>query len=219
MLAARLKAAKVSAASVSVLRAGAVTQKNESSGGSVSVAVPSHSPGDYLYMCLTVNSISFVTSIPAGWTLLGKVTATPERLGVYYKIASSSEPASYTWGIAAAYALVSFAVGNVSSQTLGTIAVSGGIDNSVSVSAVTTYNNGLLFLMSCADNVGSVTARSATNYTMTQQAEIVGTSLAGSSAFAVNTAPANTSGNSSGTGSVTISSPTGLAAVFLAVGP
>ena len=221
MLSQRLKGARIAAAGATpVLRSPAVTRFSDTlAAATFSLNVPSHSPGDYLYVFLTVNAAAFVTSIPAGWTLLGSATATAERLGVYYKVASGSEPASYSWTVANAYAVVSFAVGNVVSQTLGTIGVSGGTAFNVSVPAVTTYSNGLLFMLACIDNTGTVTSYTSPNYTFTQRASVGGSSNAGTSAFAVNTTPTTTSGNSSGTGDCSISVGNGLAAVFLAVGP
>lgn len=39
-----------------------------------------------------------INSVPSGWTLLGSQTANSDKYYLYYKVAGSSEPSSYTWG-------------------------------------------------------------------------------------------------------------------------
>lgn len=201
---------------IPTLRSGFTTSINDTTSPSTfNLDVPVHNTGDYLYVFLTVNTGTFITSVPAGWTLLGSATGTAERIGVYYKVASGSEPASYSWTAASGHAAISFSVGNVGQQTLGTIGVSGGTDTSVSVPAVTTYNNGLVFMLACIDNAGDFVSYTSSNYTFTQQGTLIGAVNAGSCGFAVS---GKSAGDSSGTGTCTIDTANGLAAVFLAVG-
>lgn len=52
---------------------------------------------DLLLAWLLVESTSVVTTAPAGWTLLQTATVTGMRASLYMKLASASEPATYTW--------------------------------------------------------------------------------------------------------------------------
>jgi hypothetical protein len=54
-------------------------------------------PGDLLVSCLTLTGGS-VTAAPAGWSPIASVTgASNPRVFGYYKVATASEPADYTW--------------------------------------------------------------------------------------------------------------------------
>lgn len=66
--------------------------------GARTIAKPSGTAaGDVLVSCLTLTSGS-VTAAPAGWTRFVAVTgaASPKVYG-YYKVATGSEPTSYSW--------------------------------------------------------------------------------------------------------------------------
>jgi hypothetical protein len=53
--------------------------------------------GDVLVSCVSLDG-GIVGGVPAGWTPLAEVTALPNpRVYGYYKVATSSEPASYSW--------------------------------------------------------------------------------------------------------------------------
>ena len=73
---------------------------NTAAGTTLTVPKPANvAQGDLLVSCLSLNGGSITTTgAPAGWTRLAAVTtiANPKVYG-YYKVATASESASYSW--------------------------------------------------------------------------------------------------------------------------
>lgn len=183
--------------------------------------VPTHKANDLLFVIVTVNAVGFVTTIPSGWVEVGKTTAAAERLGVYYKLASGSEPASYNWVVAAQSALLSFSVRYATTYSIGAFATGAG--STSSLNAVTTYTNGRIIACAGIDNFGQATSVATTSnskFTFPSGNIINGNTLTsgliGNVAIAINAQA--TDGLTSGTSTVTMNSSQGLATVFLAVG-
>ncbi len=90
-----------------IARASTSTVVNTTATNVVSVATPSQTQsGDVLVACLALNGGNVASSgVPSGWQPLASVTAisNPHVFG-YYKVASSSEPASYSWNLASSVA-------------------------------------------------------------------------------------------------------------------
>lgn len=84
--------------------------RSTESSGTLTLNVPTHTAGDIMFACFSVNNASTVTSAPSGWTEVVNYTAVNARLTIYTKEASGSEPASYDWGVANATAAISFSV-------------------------------------------------------------------------------------------------------------
>jgi Concanavalin A-like lectin/glucanases superfamily len=82
----------------------ASTQTNGGSSASVTCNAPvSIASGDLMIAHFDfADEAQAVTAVPTGWNLLSNSgTATSHRTRVYYKIATGSEPASYTWTMSA----------------------------------------------------------------------------------------------------------------------
>ncbi|BCW65726.1 hypothetical protein NicSoilB4_04890 [Arthrobacter sp. NicSoilB4] len=73
---------------------------NTTAGTTLTIPKPANvAPGDLLVSCLALNGGSITTTgVPAGWTRLAAVTtiANPKVYG-YYKVATASESAGYSW--------------------------------------------------------------------------------------------------------------------------
>jgi hypothetical protein len=91
----------------SIIRESVTTTVNTTASTTVSVTKPAGTvAGNVLVSCLALNGGSVAgTGVPAGWTPLASVTAqaNPKVFG-YYKVATASEPASYTWMLASSVA-------------------------------------------------------------------------------------------------------------------
>lgn len=184
--------------------------------GTLVVDVPTHQANDLLFVAFTVNSSSFVTSVPSGWIEVGKITATAERLGLYYKLASSSEPASYNWTVAAQAAALSFSVRNATNYRISTFSTT--TTNTGTINSVTTYSGGILIPLVGVDNEGVLSSVTNSTYTF---GSIVSSGVSGTLSGSANLAVSatTTDGSASGTSTGTISTSEGFAAVMLAVGP
>ncbi len=71
--------------------------------GSLSIAKPTGTTsGDILITAVSVRSSTATITAPSGWTTIQTVlntNNTSTRLSVYYKVATGSEPSSYTWTV------------------------------------------------------------------------------------------------------------------------
>jgi hypothetical protein len=184
--------------------------------GTLTVDVPTHQANDLLFLAITVNNSSFVTSVPSGWVEVGKEIATAERLGLYYKLASSSEPASYNWTVAGEAAALSFSVRNATNYRISTFSTT--TTNTGTINSVTTYSGGILIPLVGVDNTGTLSSVTNGTYTF---GSIVSSGSSGSFSGSANLAVSTTTtdGSASGTSTGTISVSNGFAAVMLAVGP
>jgi hypothetical protein len=76
-------------------------------GSTLSIAVPSGTVlGDVMVAAISVAPSSVPITAPAGWTLIQGVTqasGNSNRVSTFYRVATASEPASYTWGLATAF--------------------------------------------------------------------------------------------------------------------
>ena len=90
-----------------ITRESVSTTVNTTASSTVSVTKPAGTvAGNVLVSCLALNGGSVAgTGVPAGWTPVASVTAqaNPKVFG-YYKVATASEPASYTWTLASSVA-------------------------------------------------------------------------------------------------------------------
>jgi len=189
--------------------------RSTSGSGILTLNVPAHQVNCLLFVAFTINSSSFVTGIPSGWTEVGKETATAERLGLYYKLASDSEPASYNWTVAAEAAAISFSVKDATKYRISTFSTATG--STGTINSVEAYTNGMLIALVGIDNTGTLNSVSNNTFNFSNIASSgAGGSFSGSANLASTTTP--TSGVASGTSSVTISTSNGFAAVMLAVG-
>jgi len=184
--------------------------------GTLVINTPTHQEGDLLFLAITVNGSAFVTGVPSGWIEVGKTTAAAERLGLYYKLASSSEPASYTWTVAVSAAALSFSVRNATNYQISTFSTTG--TSTGTINSVTTYSGGILIPLVGVDNFGTLSSVTNGTYTF---GSIVSSGSNGSTTGSANLAVSTTTtdGSASGTSTGTISTGEGFAAVMLAVGP
>jgi hypothetical protein len=123
--------------------------------------------GDVLVSCVSLNGGS-IGAAPAGWTLLESVTAVanPKVYG-YSKVATSSEPASYSWTTSSttsggSITRYSGASGLDTSATSATSPPSGGTASSGSVPGVTTTTSNAMLVGCMSVNSSSVTLTSPT---------------------------------------------------------
>lgn len=190
--------------------------RSTSGSGTLTVNVPTHQANDLLFLAVTVNNASFVTSVPSGWTEVGKTTDQAERLGLYYRLASYSEPASYNWTVAAEAAALSFSVRNATNYQISTFSTT--TTNTGTINSVTTYSGGILIPLVGVDNTGTLSSVTNGTYTF---GSIVSSGSSGSFSGSTNLAVSTTTtdGSASGTSTGTISTSEGFAAVMLAVGP
>ena len=90
-----------------VVRESVSTTVNTTASSTVSVTKPAGTvAGNVLVSCLALNGGSVAgTGTPVGWTRIASITtqANPKVFG-YYKVATASEPASYTWTLASSVA-------------------------------------------------------------------------------------------------------------------
>jgi hypothetical protein len=83
----------------------AITSTNYSNASQISIATPSPiAAGDVLLGQITFSGGSSTSiTAPSGWTLIDRQdNGTAVSQAIYYKVATSSEPASYTWTLSAA---------------------------------------------------------------------------------------------------------------------
>jgi hypothetical protein len=123
--------------------------------------------GDVLVSCVSLNGGS-IGAAPAGWTLLESVTAVanPKVYG-YSKVATGSEPASYSWTTSSttsggSITRYSGASGLDTSATSATSPPSGGTASSGSVPGVTTTTPNAMLVGCMSVNSSSVTLTSPT---------------------------------------------------------
>lgn len=92
-------------------------------GGSLVIPVPAGTiAGDVMIATLATRPSGSSFSAPSGWTSFADTTQTNDvtaRMTSYWRVATASEPSSYTWGFS----------GSVSSGAVGTIASFSGVDN------------------------------------------------------------------------------------------
>jgi hypothetical protein len=97
--------------------------------------------GDLLVSCVCLTGVS-VSAAPAGWTPIASVTgASNPRVFGYFKVATSSEPANYTWTLASSQtgsAGIARYSGASGLDTTATTAASATAATSGTVPAVTT---------------------------------------------------------------------------------
>jgi myo-inositol-hexaphosphate 3-phosphohydrolase len=129
--------------------------------------------GDVLVGCvsLTGGTISATTGVPAGWTPLAAVTslANPKVYG-YYKLATTSEPADYTWATSSTTsggAIVRYS--GASGVDISAKSAYGSAASSGSVPGVTTTTPSAMLVGCMSVNSTSVTLTSPTG--MSQAAE------------------------------------------------
>lgn len=65
---------------------------------SLACSKPTNTAEGDLMIAAVTSEAQYSNNVPSGWTEIGKNSSS---FAVYYKIAGSSEPASYTWGFAA----------------------------------------------------------------------------------------------------------------------
>jgi hypothetical protein len=72
------------------------------SSASVVVPVPTGTAANDLMLCFLKNNPDGPNSVPSGWAELGSLTSLSRNWAFYWKLATGSEPADYTWGYAVA---------------------------------------------------------------------------------------------------------------------
>ena len=65
----------------------------------ISCNVPTGTTQNDIMFALVSMYSNTVRSVPTGWSTLGSYTSSSDKYYLYYKIAGSSEPSSYTWGV------------------------------------------------------------------------------------------------------------------------
>jgi myo-inositol-hexaphosphate 3-phosphohydrolase len=120
--------------------------------------------GDVLVSCLTSNGGSVTSSgLPAGWTAIASVTAisNPHVFG-YYHVASSSEPASYSWTLSASVVssagIARYSGVNASQPLDGTpVTATGAAATTATLAGVTTNTAGDMLVGCLGANTSSAT--------------------------------------------------------------
>ena len=158
-----------------IVRQSVSTAPNTVAGTSLRIPKPAGvTSGDVLVSCVSLNGGTIAaTGAPAGWTRLAAVTTTNPKVYGYYKVATASEPADYTWTTSSALsggAITRYSgaagVDGTASQAAGALATSGTVPGVTT----TTANDMLVGCMSV--NSTSVTLTSPAG--MTQAAELGG---------------------------------------------
>ena len=76
-------------------------------GSTLSINVPTGTvAGDVMIAAIATTPSTVTITAPAGWTLIQAVTqttATSNRVSTYYRVATATEPASYTWTLSTAH--------------------------------------------------------------------------------------------------------------------
>lgn len=119
-------------------------------GSQLTIAVPTGTVlGDVMIAAIATNPSTVPITAPAGWTLIQAVTqgtATSNRISTYYRVATATEPASYTWLLSTAQ-----------TGSAGGIVSYSGVDNAapIDASAGTATPNSLNHTAPSINPVGS----------------------------------------------------------------
>ena len=139
---------------------------NTSASTTLSIPKPANvAQGDLLVSCLALNGGSITaTGVPAGWTRLAAVTtiANPKVYG-YYKVATASESASYSWRTTSTTSGGGIArYSGASGLDTAATSASGAARSSGTVPAVTTTTANAMLVGCMSVNSGSVTLTTPT---------------------------------------------------------
>jgi len=145
-----------------------VTQSVNSPDPATTLTIPkpaNTAQGDVLVSCISLNAGTIgAAGVPAGWTSLASVTAraNPKVYG-YYKVATSSEPASYSWTTSSAASGGSITrYSGASGLDTSPESASGPAASSGSVPQVTTATSNTMLVGCMSVNSSSVTLTSPT---------------------------------------------------------
>lgn len=139
---------------------------NTAASTTLSIPKPANvAQGDLLVSCLALNGGSITaTGVPAGWTRLAAVTtiANPKVYG-YYKVATASESASYSWRTTSTTSGGGIArYSGASGLDTAATSASGAARSSGTVPAVTTTTANAMLVGCMSVNSGSVTLTTPT---------------------------------------------------------
>lgn len=87
----------------------ASTTKTVDSGTSIVVDTPAGTQQDDLMFVMIAHTGSATVPTPAGWTITSSLTGSGQALKTWRRIASASEPASYTWTLGSAVPIAAWA--------------------------------------------------------------------------------------------------------------
>jgi hypothetical protein len=151
-----------------IVRESVTDSVNPTAATTLTIPKPANtSQGDVLVSCVSLSGGSIGSSgVPSGWTLLADVTGQPfnPRVYGYYKVATSSEPASYSWTTSstASGGSITRYSGASGVDTAATLAFSSVAASSGSVPGVTTTTPNAMLVGCMSVNSSSVTLTSPT---------------------------------------------------------